>query len=263
MGKKIDMTGWIMSEHGVSDSRLTVLYEVEPHYTSGGNRQVQYLCRCSCGKELVVKAGALRTGNTKSCGCYNKELITKRNIANATPIEVGDIFGKLIVLKDLGMRKQKSRDKNWRWSLCQCSCGSDPIEVPNNLLLTGHKKSCGCINSLGEEKIKQILIANNIQFIQEYSFDDLISPKGKKYRFDFAIFKNNQLEYLLEFDGRQHYTGPEAVWTSTRSLEEIQQADQAKNNYCKEKGYTLKRIPYYNISLISLDNILSDMFNIN
>ena len=27
MGKKIDMTGWIMKEHGVLDSKLTVLHE--------------------------------------------------------------------------------------------------------------------------------------------------------------------------------------------------------------------------------------------
>ena len=29
MGKLIDMTGWIMKEHGISDSRLTVLSRAE------------------------------------------------------------------------------------------------------------------------------------------------------------------------------------------------------------------------------------------
>lgn len=48
MPKAIDMTGWVMSEHGVPDSRLTVIKEVEPHYTKGGNRQRQYLCKCTC-----------------------------------------------------------------------------------------------------------------------------------------------------------------------------------------------------------------------
>ena len=38
--KKIDMTGWIMSEHGVPDSRLTVIEEVEPHITRGGVRRI-------------------------------------------------------------------------------------------------------------------------------------------------------------------------------------------------------------------------------
>ena len=39
MPKKIDMTGWIMKEHDVPDSLLTVIKEVEPHITSGGNKQ--------------------------------------------------------------------------------------------------------------------------------------------------------------------------------------------------------------------------------
>lgn len=77
---KIDMTGWKMSEHGVPDSKLTVLYKVEPHITSGGNRQVQYLCRCECGKEIKVLGARLRNGNTKSCGCIHSNQLINRNI---------------------------------------------------------------------------------------------------------------------------------------------------------------------------------------
>lgn len=32
-----------------------------------------FLCRCDCGMELVVVAGSLRSGNTKSCGCLSRE----------------------------------------------------------------------------------------------------------------------------------------------------------------------------------------------
>lgn len=32
-----------------------------------------YLCKCDCGKEVVLVATSLTTGNTKSCGCYRKE----------------------------------------------------------------------------------------------------------------------------------------------------------------------------------------------
>ena len=38
---RIDMTGWNMWEHGVPDSKLTVLYQVEDHVTKGGNRVSQ------------------------------------------------------------------------------------------------------------------------------------------------------------------------------------------------------------------------------
>lgn len=33
--------------------------------------------RCDCGKELVVSSNALRTGNTKSCGCWLKDHPTR------------------------------------------------------------------------------------------------------------------------------------------------------------------------------------------
>lgn len=262
MGKKIDMTGWKMCEHGIPDSRITVLKEIEPYYTKGGNREVQYLCLCECGNQFKAKGHAIRNGNTKSCGCLKKELLAQRNIEQGYQIKVGDTFGKLTVIKDLGMRKQNSRNKNWRWSLCQCDCDSKPVEVPNALLLNGHKISCGCIHSFGEDVIKSILQENNIQFIQEYKFFDLISDKNKFYRFDFAVFKNDKLEYLIEFDGKQHYTGPEGNWKNTRSLKEIQQADKIKNDYCKQHNYILKRIPYFCISEITMENILSNKFNI-
>lgn len=268
--KKIDMTGWIMSEHGVPDSRLTVIKEVEPHISSGGNKSIQYLCECSClsddGKHptIIVRGAHLRNGNTKSCGCIVKEKIIERNISQGKTINIGDTFGKLTVIKDLGMRKQKSRNKNWRWSLCQCECGSKPIEVANNRLLNGYKKSCGCIQSVGEEIIEKILKENNIQYIKEYSFSDLINPlTNYHYRYDFAIFKDNTLNFLIEFDGRQHYTGPEADWKDTISLEEIIERDKIKNDYCIKNNIILKRIPYFLISKITVDTILDNTFNIS
>lgn len=257
------MTGQVMSEHGVPDSRLTVIKEAEPFITKGGHPQVQQLCQCSCGKQIIVRGSHLRNGNTKSCGCLATEKIIQRNINSGEEIKIGDRFGKLTVIADLGMRKQQSRNHNQRQSLCQCSCGSKPIEVPNNVLKNGSKKSCGCISSLGEEKIKMILDENNINYIQEYHFDNLRnSLSNRMYRFDFAIFKNNQLAYLIEFDGKQHFSGPEASQKKTRTLEEIQQADEEKNNYCKNNNIILKRIPYFKISEITFENIESDIFNI-
>lgn len=44
---------------------ITALHRVE---NNKWNR-AQYLCRCRCGKEWVVLAQLLVSGNTKSCGC--------------------------------------------------------------------------------------------------------------------------------------------------------------------------------------------------
>ena len=51
--------------------------------------------------------------------------------------------------------------------------------------------------SNGEKIIRDILRDNEIDFIQEYSFDTLRGRR--KLRFDFAVFdENGKLDYLIE-----------------------------------------------------------------
>ena len=107
MPKKINMTGWIMKEHGVPDSLLTIIKEVEPHITSGGNKQTQYLCRCNCGKEIILKGAAIRNGNTKSCGCLSKEAKQAKRLPN----------NKGIINQIILQYKRHARDRNLSWNL--------------------------------------------------------------------------------------------------------------------------------------------------
>lgn len=37
----------------------------------------QWLCKCDCGKQTIVRGGQLTTGNTKSCGCLNVDVHRK------------------------------------------------------------------------------------------------------------------------------------------------------------------------------------------
>ena len=41
-------------------------------------RQAVWLCECDCGNTSVVNGGDLRSGNTKSCGCLNREKVSSR-----------------------------------------------------------------------------------------------------------------------------------------------------------------------------------------
>ena len=60
--------------------------------------------------------------------------------------------------------------------------------------------------SRGEIKIEDILRFNGLSFIEEYSFDDLLSFNHKPLRFDFAVFDDNgDLDFLIEYQGIQHY----------------------------------------------------------
>lgn len=64
MPAAIDLTGHVYS-------RLTVINESLPR-----GRPRKWHCLCNCGAYKTIDGNSLRTGNTTSCGCYNKELIT-------------------------------------------------------------------------------------------------------------------------------------------------------------------------------------------
>lgn len=84
MGNFIDMTGWVMTDHGVPDSRLTVLERADDYVSPSGKHNVQWLCKCSCEQHntVIVRGLWLRTGKTKSCGCIHNEQVAERNRAN-------------------------------------------------------------------------------------------------------------------------------------------------------------------------------------
>lgn len=209
------------------------------------------LCQCQCGTKRYKEYRDLYDFRSLSCGCLRNEQTAQRN-SKGHEILMGTQFGYLTAIKDLGMRKQKSRNKNERWTLCKCICGSE-IEVRNNNLKTGMTRSCGCINSHGEAYIAEILTKNNITFAKQYSFNELRGTRGGILRFDFAIFKNNKLIELIEFDGRQHIEGPDGTWKEASSLEIIQENDRRKNDYCKENNIKLIRVPHYDINKLSLE----------
>ncbi len=62
MSKLIDLSGQRFG-------RLTVIERAE----SPGKR-VSWLCKCECGKEIIVTADKLRSAHTRSCGCLSKEI---------------------------------------------------------------------------------------------------------------------------------------------------------------------------------------------
>ena len=124
--------------------------------------------------------------------------------------------------------------------------------MPTNSLTKGDTKSCGCIKTYGEEKISKVLQQNNISFIREFIFPDCVFPKTKaKARFDFYV--NNQ--YVIEFDGKQHFTENSFF---QQSLEDIQNNDNIKNQYCKQHSIPIIRIPYYHLEDLIIEDLLLD-----
>ena len=72
--------GKLANETGKTYNRLTVVSRAE-----NKGARAAWLCRCECGNKLVVDGKKLRTGHTKSCGCYRKEVTApKQGKANTT-----------------------------------------------------------------------------------------------------------------------------------------------------------------------------------
>ena len=77
---KEDMTGWNMWEHGVPDSRLTVLKQAEDYVDSKGKHYAQWLCECNCEQhtKVITLGNNLKRGYTTSCGCISREKSSQR-----------------------------------------------------------------------------------------------------------------------------------------------------------------------------------------
>ena len=70
---------------GQKFGRLTIVeldekrIEIDKQRAKNGEiikNRVFWICNCDCGKKNIsVSANGLKSGKTKSCGCYNKEKI--------------------------------------------------------------------------------------------------------------------------------------------------------------------------------------------
>ena len=70
MPKVVDLTG-------MKFGRLTVIGKAPGEYISGKTRRSVWECRCECGNTKTVIGANLRAGLTRSCGCLQRETVTK------------------------------------------------------------------------------------------------------------------------------------------------------------------------------------------
>lgn len=69
---------------GAKFGRYTVIKTYVEEFWVGGKtnkfkKRTVATCVCECGKENNIPLNRLKLGNTKSCGCYNRELTAQRN----------------------------------------------------------------------------------------------------------------------------------------------------------------------------------------
>ena len=117
-----------------------------------------------------MAAGNITSGSVQSCGCLRNERV--KSVAGKN--ETGNIYGYLKVIKEAAEEEKPRQDKVGLFWNCTClNCGKENVIVLGDYLRNGDTKSCGCLNSKNESKIKQILDKLSISYLTQYKFNDL------------------------------------------------------------------------------------------
>lgn len=139
-------------------------------------------------------------------------------------------------------------------------CGRVWEVTPNSFL-------CGtrcprCSSSKGERLIDSLLRSLGVSFETQVKLDKCVN---KTYLpFDFGVYVNDELTYLIEYQGRHHYepvdfAGRGEEWAE-REFERVKYNDNIKKDFCEmnniplvEIKYTLSDEEIKNILIILLD----------
>ena len=115
-----------------------------------------------------------------------------------------------------------------------------------------------CSTSKGERYVAKILDKYNINYEHQYWFDDCRIQLPLP--FDFALFKDNRLIGLCEYQGKQHYEpvdfASKGIEWAEKQFERNKYSDNIKRTYCKNNNIPLLEIPYWEYD--NAENIILD-----
>lgn len=109
-----------------------------------------------------------------------------------------------------------------------------------------------------ELKVEKILQQNNIFFKREVSFDDLNGCNNTPLRFDFVIYKNNNIFCIIETDGEQHFKFVKHFHKNIFGFKKSLEWDRRKNKYCLVHNIPLIRIPYWDYNTLTFKKIFTE-----
>lgn len=117
--------------------------------------------------------------------------------------------------------------------------------------------------SKGEDKIIKLLNSARVRYDREITVPRLTGKKGVPLRFDFGIYKNNQLIILIEFDGEQHFHYTSHFNKTKSDFIYRCGCDRKKNEWALKNNIPLYRIPFWEIDNVnSLTDLLNNKFKV-
>ncbi len=209
-------------------------------YANGQNIH-GWLCKCKCGNMKVIAGGSLRSGNTTSCGCYQKKRVRDR-MKDLTRHK----FGRLLVI---GYAYTRKKQTYWH---CKCKCGNKKVVCGVNLRFK-KTKSCGCRQGRfthgmwGKPGYKALYLSDPVKkmrHIVSCAVKDALQERGGRKggrTFDHLSYTPKQLKEHLE-----------SLWEPWMSWE-----NYGGRNNDKRKTWQIDHIrPQVDFPYISLDDPL-------
>lgn len=235
----------------------------------GGNSRRMVRVRCNkCGYEMdkrvdYLEFNPLRVAGPRTDHCPNCEKKRKvpdgwrdspTNTAEKQGINLkrvkdysGYIIGDSVILPASEGRTTHDGHAQWK---ALCSCGRTFYVDTGYIIGTRNNYIKCCCDvcskavSTGEQLVEKWLKNHqNLTFEHHHKFKDLRGLGGGLLDFDFAIFDNDQIKYLIEFNGKQHYE-PVEFYGGIERFKKQQEHDKRKQEYCIKHNIILIEIPY-------------------
>ena len=191
---------------------------------SGCDKQVSIICR----KHGVFNQSSRNHWNGQGCiKCYNE---TRHTLFSSS---IEEFINKSRLVHGDKYDYSKSIYKNNKTKLeILCKIHGSFFKKPNNHI--NASEGCpNCNSSQGEMRILSILMANNIDFTKQKTYEDCLYKN--KLRFDFYLPKYNM---CIEYNGTQHYK-PVNFFGGYKQYEEIKIRDDIKKKYCNDNNIRL------------------------
>lgn len=188
----------------------------------------------SCGTEWQVTPNAFLSSKTRCFKCMRKlQGLSQRKTQKEFEKDVFNKYKNEYTV--LGEYKGSTTKIKVRHNKCK----TELLVTPYHLL---EKPCCSYCNiSVGESYVRRFLDDNKITYTEQKKYEDLLH--SRKLSYDFHIPSLEGTEFLLEYQGIQHFT-PVEIFGGTEKYEEQVIRDDIKRKYAKKNNITLIEIPY-------------------
>lgn len=205
---------------------------------------IEFVCP-KHGNQTMVLDNFIRGHKCKSCSYEKRGENLRHNVEHIKKC-IEDVNGNKL------LNPEDYKDAHTRNLNIKCSCGKIFTTSFANYNNHGVNTcfSCSCKESSGEQRIRKFLESMDIDFEQEKRFNDCCDIKPLP--FDFYLQRYN---LIIEFDGKHHF---EEI--GLRNHESTREHDEIKNQYCKDNGIDLLRIPYWDGN--DIENIILEKLNL-